>query len=139
MPRLYGRKGFTTKKPLRELLTPYEQPSTDRPERIVIDRLPADIAVELGGHLPDAQHNDRATDTAPTLADLIVLAGDIDGALLSGYRIVPEQLDERITLDRITVPHGVLDHHKVAVLATALPDPSVIAIGPDGSVYASWQ
>jgi len=139
MPRLYGRKGFTTKKTVSDLLGPYERPpAADDPTRIPFERLPADTAVNLIGKLPKAQQNDRSRDDAPTLADLTTLALSID-AQLAGYRVLDDQLDERITFTRITIPHDALNHELVAALAAGIPDPTALTIGPDGSAYAAWE
>lgn len=138
MPRLYGRKGFTTKKTVSDLLGPYERPPADDPSRIPFEQLPAATAVNLVAKLPEAQQGDRSREDAPTLAELTTLALSVD-AQLAGYRVLPDLLDERITFTRITIPHDALNHQLVAALAAGIPDPTALTIGPDGSAYAAWE
>jgi hypothetical protein len=139
MPRLYGRKGFTQTKLVRELLDAYERPAEEPSTLVRIEQLPATVAKHLLAHLPKAQHDDRATDDAPTFAELVNMAAPIDAAVLGGYRVPPELMDERVSLDTISLPSGALDITAVAALAAALPDPSILAIGDDGSAYAIWK
>lgn len=138
MDRLYGRKSFTTKKAVRELLEPYEVTRGAGNRRVRIERLPAHVASELLARLPVLQQADRARAGAPSFAELVEIGLTILGAQLSGYRVTPEDLRERITLNEIAIPHNVLDHQAVERLATRLRDPSVNSVGKDGSVVAKW-
>jgi hypothetical protein len=139
MPRRYGRKGFTQKKVIRELLEPFEQPgaSSEAPVRIV--NMPAAQAAELLAEMPAPQKDDRACDGAPTFREIVELGISLRGAVLQGVRVPPDDVGERVTFTGLTVPHDAVDHEVVQLLLQASRDPSAVAVGANGSVSAAWE
>jgi hypothetical protein len=140
MPRLYGRKGFSRRKTIKQILEPYETQLLPGSEIIDIVDLPSEKAAELLALLPEAQRDDRVQADALTLAELVELASSIPGAVLSGFRIAETSPNERVTLTRVSIPYRHdLDHKLVDRLAAGIGDASLVVVGPDGSIHAGWS
>lgn len=108
MTRKYGRKGYTMKKSIRSLLEPCERPSR-RKNQTAIDGLGLDELTKLIDALPDG-YAFRCADGAPTMAEFIKLGEKIGGIRFRGFRVDPEDEDERIMLTGLAIPAASVDH-----------------------------
>lgn len=113
--RLYGRKGFTTKKSVITLLAGHEDTKARR-GLFTFTALPASDAEKLLAELPPEQATDRWRDRAPTFAELVKVAKSVDGDV-AGHRVPAERVDERITLDSIELEFGKATKARVRKLA----------------------
>jgi hypothetical protein len=138
MPSRYGPKGFTQEKDVRALLGAHERKRGSRGGRIRLHGLPARRAAELLEHLPVGQRDDQASEAAPTFADLVDLTLSLEGATLSGYRVDPDDLGERVTLSGVTVPYSSVNHETMQALADAAGEIARLEVHRDGSVSVTW-
>lgn len=137
--RKYGRKGFTAKKAIRTALEPFERPSR-RKHQTTIEGLTSDAAAVLADALPPEQLEDRSTDAAPTMGELIALGVSIGGIRFHGYRVDDDQLDERITLSGFEIPASSVDVETMKAIVDRAADAKVTWVrkGGEALLTVGW-
>lgn len=125
-------QGFTQAPEIASILNQYEEPPT-RGGTIRFWRLPAADAARLLTLLPGWQGDDRQN-LSPTLRQFVEAGHRCPQMSFTGYRVVPERSDERVTIDGFVVPALVLPHESVRDLWT-IASPSQAAINDDQPPY----
>lgn len=138
LPRLYGRKNFTEKKSVQAILAGHE----DAPSKggVVPLRLAPDSALALLNQLPTEQMDDRVSDAAPTMAEMVRFASEIPGSTILGLRVPPPQEDERISFYGFTLPQPSVDMPTMKKIVDRGADARVkwVRKGQEVSLEVTW-
>ncbi len=105
--RLYGRKGFTEKKSVKQILAGHED--SPRKGGVIPLHLEPERASALLAYLPQEQYDDRVSDAAPTAGEMVKFAEGITGSTILGLRVPPPDTSERISFYGLAVPQERVD------------------------------
>ncbi|MDO4259864.1 MAG: hypothetical protein Q4C87_10145 [Actinomycetaceae bacterium] len=101
---LYGPQGWTVDRGIPDLLAPYIPSSPPWGDFIRFSHLDGEAAAALLEIMPTQCLAVDSQNTAPPLGDLLRIATSTTGVTLDGYLISAPRIDERVSVDALSLP-----------------------------------